>query len=203
MRAANGHPEPYNVKYWEVGNEIWGSWVRGHSDAETYGRNYNRYHRAMRAVDPTIKFIAVGDNDMSWNRTVLKLAGERIDYLAIHHYYTSREMKGDPLNLMARPLFYERFYKQVEQLLREVRETGQRVSVVAARLGVTTSSAYLWLKEASESTSTSTPVFARVVRESEASRGLVIEVGGATIRVEAGFDVELLRRVVAVLSAPA
>src|SRR5918911_1387533 len=49
LRAANGHPEPYRVKYWEVGNEIWGPWVRGHSDGETYARNYKRYHEAMRA----------------------------------------------------------------------------------------------------------------------------------------------------------
>ena len=38
MRASNGHPEPYGVKYWEIGNEIWGDWVRGHSDAATYAR---------------------------------------------------------------------------------------------------------------------------------------------------------------------
>jgi alpha-N-arabinofuranosidase len=120
MRATNGHPEPFNVKYWEIGNEIWGDWVRGHSDAATYGRNYNRYHAAMRAVDPTIKFIAVGDNDMRWNRTVLELAGPNVDYLAIHHYYGTNEMKGDPLNLMARPLFYERFYEEVGRLIHEV-----------------------------------------------------------------------------------
>jgi alpha-N-arabinofuranosidase len=120
LRAANGHPEPFNVKYWEIGNEIWGTWVRGHSDAATYGRNYNRYHAAMRAVDPTLKFIAVGDNNMRWNRTVLELAGTGIDYLAIHHYYGTGEMKGDPLNLMARPLYYERFYREVERLIREV-----------------------------------------------------------------------------------
>ncbi|MFP5263900.1 MAG: alpha-L-arabinofuranosidase C-terminal domain-containing protein [Blastocatellia bacterium] len=124
MRARNGHAEPYAVKYWEVGNEIWGDWVRGHSDAETYARNYNRYCAAMRAVDPAIKFIAVGDNDMRWNRTVLKVAGANIDYLAIHHYYGRSEMKGDPLNLMARPLYYERFYKQVGELIRET--TGGR-----------------------------------------------------------------------------
>jgi alpha-N-arabinofuranosidase len=94
--------------------------VRGHSDAETYGRNYNRYYEAMRAVDPTIRFIAVGDNDMNWNAAVLRLAGEHIDYLAIHHYYGTDEMHGDPLNLMAHPLFYERFYQQVAQLIREV-----------------------------------------------------------------------------------
>jgi len=120
MRAANGHPTPFGVKFWEVGNEIWGNWVRGHSDAETYARNYNRYAQAMRAVDPSIKLIAVGDNDMNWNRTVLREAGRNIDYLAIHHYYGRREMRGDPLNLMARPLFFERFYKPVQQLLREL-----------------------------------------------------------------------------------
>jgi alpha-N-arabinofuranosidase len=120
MRAAGGHPEPYGVKYWEVGNEIWGDWVRGHSDAETYGRNFNRYYAAMRAVDPSIKLIAVGDNDMKWNRTVLKLAGDTMDYLAIHHYYGTAEMKGDAMNLMARPLFYERFYAEVERAIREL-----------------------------------------------------------------------------------
>jgi alpha-N-arabinofuranosidase len=120
MRASNGHPEPYGVKYWEVGNEIWGDWVRGHSDAETYARNFNRYSAAMRAVDPAIKLIAVGDNDLNWDRAVLRLAGRRIDYLAIHHYYGRTEEAGDPLNLMARPLFFEKFYSKVEGVIRDL-----------------------------------------------------------------------------------
>jgi alpha-N-arabinofuranosidase len=119
MRARNGHPQPYGVKYWEVGNEIWGSWVRGHSDAKTYGQNFNRYSAAMRAVDPSIQLIAVGDNDMKWNRTVLGLAGRGIDFLAIHHYYGRNEMGGDALNLMARPLYYERFYAQVAAAIQQ------------------------------------------------------------------------------------
>jgi alpha-N-arabinofuranosidase len=73
----------------------------------------------MRAVDPTIERIAVGDNDMAWNRTVLKAAGHAIDFLAIHHYYGTREMAGDPRNLMARPLHYERFYAEVARAIRE------------------------------------------------------------------------------------
>ncbi|PWT96054.1 MAG: hypothetical protein C5B55_00520, partial [Blastocatellia bacterium] len=120
MRAANGDREPFAVKLWEIGNEIWGDWVRGHSDAETYARNFNRYAKAMRAIDPSIKLIAVGDNDMKWNRTVLQTAGMNIDYLAIHHYYGRREMAGDLGNLLARPLHYARFYEQVAQLIREV-----------------------------------------------------------------------------------
>ena len=117
-RAARGNAAPFGVRLWELGNEIWGDWVRGHSDAETYARNYLRYRSAMKAVDPSIELIAVGDNDMDWNRTVLKLAGPQIDYLSIHHYYGLREMQDDALNLMARPLFYERFYQQVGALLR-------------------------------------------------------------------------------------
>jgi alpha-N-arabinofuranosidase len=120
MRARNGHRPPYGVKLWEVGNEIWGNWVRGHSTAETYANNFNRYAAAMRAIDPSIKLIAVGDNDMKWNRAVLRMAGERMDYLAIHHYYGRNEMAGDALNLMARPLFYERFYGQVADLIRQL-----------------------------------------------------------------------------------
>ena len=125
LRAANGHTAPFGVKLWEVGNEIWGDWVRGHSDAETYARNYNRYAKAMRAVDPSIKLIAVGDNNMTWNRTVLRAAGESIDYLAIHHYYGRHEAGDDPLNLMARPLFFERFYREVGKLLRELKLEGR------------------------------------------------------------------------------
>jgi len=125
MRTANGHPAPFGVKLWEVGNEIWGDWVRGHSDAETYAHNYNRYAKAMRAVDPSIKLIAVGDNNMSWNRTVLRSAGDSIDYLAIHHYYGRHEAGNDLSKLLARPLFLERFYGDVLQLLRELKLEGR------------------------------------------------------------------------------
>jgi alpha-N-arabinofuranosidase len=74
----------------------------------------------MSGVDPSIRLIAVGDNNMDWNRTVLGTAGSQIDYLAIHHYYGAAEMGGDSSNLMAHPLSYERFYKQVADLMREV-----------------------------------------------------------------------------------
>ncbi len=117
LRAQNGHPEPYGVKYWEIGNEIWGDWVRGHTDAATYARNLARYVAAMRAIDPSIQVIAVGDNDMAWNRTVLEKVSDRLEFLAIHHYYSRRDMDGDVKNLLARPLHYERFYGEVESEL--------------------------------------------------------------------------------------
>ena len=116
LRARDGHPDPYRVKYWEIGNEIWGDWVRGHSDANTYARNLGRYVAAMRAVDPSIEVIAVGDNNMAWNRTIIQRAGVAFDYLAIHHYYGQRDMQGDLTKLVARPLHYEQFYGEMEAL---------------------------------------------------------------------------------------
>ena len=120
MRSANGSPEPFHVRYWEIGNEIWGDWVRGHSDAQTYAKNLNRYVEKMRAVDPSITIIATGDNDLKWNETVLRIAGNNIDYLSVHHYYGQAEMKGDANNLRARPLHYEQFYLQMKQMFQEL-----------------------------------------------------------------------------------
>jgi len=48
--------------------------------------------RAMRAVDPSIQITAVGqihDPDPTvWNETVLRQAGQQIDLLSVHHYFT-------------------------------------------------------------------------------------------------------------------
>ena len=119
MRARNGHPEPYNVKYWEVGNEIFGKWEIGHTAADVYARNLNRYVAAMKAVDPGIQIIASGSEDMAWNRSLLSIAAKNIDYLAIHHYYGGRGLQGDPANLLAHPLSYDPFYADLRQVLRQ------------------------------------------------------------------------------------
>lgn len=120
IRVANGNAEPFRVQYWEIGNEIWGDWVRGHSDATTYANNLNRYVEKMKAVDPSIRIIATGDNNLEWNRTVLTVAGKNIDYLSVHHYYGPADMKGDVNNLRARPLHYEQFYRQMQRMIREL-----------------------------------------------------------------------------------
>lgn len=81
-------------------------------------------------------------------------------------------------------------------MVEAVRKSGEPVGAAAERLGVTASTAYLWMKAAR-----ATPQFARLVPESRGTRAsLVVRVRGAAIRVEAGFDAELLRSVVAALS---
>jgi len=89
LRAENGHPEPYNVRLWGVGNETFGNWQYGHVDAETYARRCATFSRAMRAIDPALKLVAVGAHEYEapgWNDAVLDIAGDYIDYLSVHHY---------------------------------------------------------------------------------------------------------------------
>jgi len=61
LRAANGHPEPYHVKFWGIGNEMWGiSYQYGAMQPNQFFFKHNQFARAMRKVDPTIKLIATG-----------------------------------------------------------------------------------------------------------------------------------------------
>ncbi len=59
-RAANGHPKPYNVKLWGVGNEPWGDYQMGAMSLPQFEIKHNMFVKAMRSVDPSIKLIAGG-----------------------------------------------------------------------------------------------------------------------------------------------
>jgi alpha-N-arabinofuranosidase len=59
-RAANGHPQAYNVKLWGVGNEPWGDYQMGSMSLPQFELKHNLFAREMRKVDPSIKLIAGG-----------------------------------------------------------------------------------------------------------------------------------------------
>jgi hypothetical protein len=76
-------------------------------------------------------------------------------------------------------------------------KAGEMPRVVAERLGVCASSAYRWVKDAASGATVDAPMFARVVPSGAAPRaGVVVQLGRALIRIESGFDAELLRAVV-------
>jgi alpha-N-arabinofuranosidase len=67
-RAANGHPAPYGVKIWGIGNEMYGPWQWGHMDVTQYPEKHNLVVKAMKDVDPSIKVIASSatPEELSW-----------------------------------------------------------------------------------------------------------------------------------------
>ena len=60
LRAKNGHPKPYGVKFWNIGNEPHGSWQLGHTYLKYYVLKHNEFAQAMRKVDPSITLLASG-----------------------------------------------------------------------------------------------------------------------------------------------
>ena len=78
LRARNGHAEPYGVRYWELDNETYRKW----SPAE-YARECIRYAEAARAVDRSLRFVAVGYGQFAKEvRTIVAIAGGQIDFIS-------------------------------------------------------------------------------------------------------------------------
>jgi alpha-N-arabinofuranosidase len=102
MRAANGHRDPYNVKYWCVGNEMDGPWQIGHLDAMDYAKKAREAAKLMKWNDPSIKTVLCGSsNDRmptfpEWDRTALEYCWDKMDYLSIHMYVTNHHDQDTP-----------------------------------------------------------------------------------------------------------
>jgi alpha-N-arabinofuranosidase len=85
LRAANGHPEPYHIKFWGIGNEPWGEWQLGFMPVAQWELKHNLFAKAMREVDPTIKLIAAGamPDAMTGSKQAKRLNGQIVpDYLS-------------------------------------------------------------------------------------------------------------------------
>ncbi|MCS7119615.1 MAG: alpha-L-arabinofuranosidase C-terminal domain-containing protein [Nitrososphaerota archaeon] len=91
LRARNGHPEPYNVKYWAVGNESWA--CGGSFDPTYYAWEYKRFANFLKVADPSINLIACGRLNIQWMTTFLECLRDRlnlVDGVAIHYYFSGR-----------------------------------------------------------------------------------------------------------------
>jgi alpha-N-arabinofuranosidase len=85
LRAKNGEPKPFNVRYWAIGNEMWGRWQLGFMSMEHYVQKHNWVVDKMREVDPNIVPIASG-NAGAWSEGLLRNCADHIDLIAEHFY---------------------------------------------------------------------------------------------------------------------
>ena len=95
-REKNGHPEPWDIPFWGVGNENWGG--GGNMRPERYADEYRRYAAIMHNTAPGAELFACGTNgaDFSWTHgtlPVLRGCGT-LNGFAMHYYCGSA---GDPL----------------------------------------------------------------------------------------------------------
>jgi alpha-N-arabinofuranosidase len=118
LRAFNGHQEPFGVKYWGMGNELYNEAEVGRMNAEQHAQTVIAYVGIMRRVDSDIKIVAGGDerpNCLSddWNRLLLQNAGHIIDFISMHPYYS----EDDHYRLVACPLQAEIMVKNMGELI--------------------------------------------------------------------------------------
>lgn len=85
LRADNGHPQPYNVKFWSVGNEMYGNWQLGHMPLSEYVQKHNVFAKAMRAVDSSAVLVGVGAVG-EWDEAMLSNCADHMDLISEHIY---------------------------------------------------------------------------------------------------------------------
>lgn len=87
QRRANGHEEPYGVRLWGLGNEMYGPWQIGQLSAADYVTAARQFAKVMTWTDPSIELVSCGENGWSdWDRTVLEGLAEFVRYHSLHIY---------------------------------------------------------------------------------------------------------------------
>ncbi len=125
LRKKHGHPEPYKVKLWGLGNEMYGPWQIGHKNAPEFAKASLEFAKVMKWMDPTIKLVACGNGDPEWDRPVLEMVVNRVDYIAAHHYTVTDDLK-DYYEIVASSA-------QMEATIRSSARTAESVSAWAKK----------------------------------------------------------------------
>jgi len=119
LRAANGHPKPYSVRHWNVGNELWGRFQLGYCEAKEHAARYETFAKAMLARDPSIRLMACGlgpfqdENARRWNEALMDRSGKDLEMIDFHTYIGIPPIKEPDYvpaleALAAMPVVYER-----------------------------------------------------------------------------------------------
>ena len=133
-RAANGRREPYRVRYFEFGNETWHG---NHQDIATvaaadYAKRYDRYHAAIKAIDPKAQLGVLTMNSSAgdrfpWTEEVLRTITTRPDFAIEHTYHPGyRAETGEPgaavmfTALLAAPDQVEAYYAKLHGAIKRI-----------------------------------------------------------------------------------
>jgi alpha-N-arabinofuranosidase len=133
-RRENGHPDPYGIKLWCLGNEMDGRWQAGHVPAEVYAQRAFAASVLMKGIDRSIQTIACGSSGifmntyLDWDRKILEYCWETVDFISAHRY--SNNDRNDSAWFLAEGVEIDRIlqdYSGVIDYVRGVRKSAKRV----------------------------------------------------------------------------
>lgn len=91
VRAERGHPAPYAIKFWSVGNENFGLWMGpGYFPPEEYGKQVTRFAAALRKIDPSIELVG-SSTGQGYCQKMVAVAGKDLNLVSAHDYYGTPE----------------------------------------------------------------------------------------------------------------
>lgn len=98
LRRQHGHEAPYHVRYWGLGNEMYGHWQLGRLHAHEYVRKAQEFAKIMKWTDPEIQLVGCGQTGWTeWDRIVLEGLAQYVDYHSIHLYTGSADYYSNVL----------------------------------------------------------------------------------------------------------
>ena len=116
LRISNNHTEPFNVKYWSIGNENYLGGEIGAKSAIEWGRLVCESAKMMKRVDPGIELSAAALADLDWNINLLQNAGERLSWISIHQYWDGLWQKNDYADFQSCMAFTNTLDSQVKKV---------------------------------------------------------------------------------------
>lgn len=134
----------YNIPYWEVGDEQWGWWARGHTTPEDYAARFIEFAKAMKAVDSTIQ-IAINvkptDDQGDWTYRVLKTAGNYVDMVTFTFYPLPNTNENED-SLFASIERFRHEYETIRKVLRATLPKDKADSMWIINVGYNSISGY-------------------------------------------------------------
>jgi len=122
LRKKHGFRDPYNIKYWSLGNEMDGFWQMGHLSAEDYCKKAREAAKLMKLTSPDIKLVAAGSSNYrpnadpdEWNTTILHELRDVVDYISLHIYVGNPD--NNYYNFLSTPLVCEQRTKLVRGMI--------------------------------------------------------------------------------------
>ena len=94
QRRANGQAQPHKVRFWSIGNENYGGWEMGAKTADEWSRLVLEAAKMMKRADHSIELAIASIPDLDWNAKVLREAGDLLDWISIHGYWSRASDDG-------------------------------------------------------------------------------------------------------------
>ena len=125
LRRENGHPEPFDVRFWSVGNEKVG---KGYID------KVRDTAVAMKRVDPSIEVTCSGSHGPSAyiDPYLFETAGEHLDLLSIHEYWVPNFQVHQTPDYLSCMMLSEKPDAHLDAVVGSIEKAGMRDRITIA-----------------------------------------------------------------------